>query len=407
MNKILRENHVEIWLSGGYIDDLRYLTSEIEKGKRWSEEKKCIIYKEEWKTEDEKENLSREKKTSNEIGKIMNSVLKELEFTTEIKDDFANRKLPTLDFELWIEKSDKERSPRLLYSFYEKPMGTRFCVKEESAMAYNSKRSALAQEVIRRRLNTSEMVPQMERNNILERFVDKLRRSGYNESQTREILVAGLSGYENKKNRAEREQKDLHRDGKSTLKTRAMKKLTAKNSWYKKSSNNKEREAKTSKPRPQEKVRRQAQRGSREEREKAPTAVFFVPRTQGGELATLLREAEIEIQKFSISKIKIVEETGDMVKNLVHKANPWAGEDCAREKCPLCSTGDENGDCRRRNIVYQTQCLKCKTDGRDTLYVGESSRTAYERGIEHQRDWQDEKENSHMHVRRRKILFLE
>ena len=102
------------------------------------------------------------------------------------------------------------------------------------------------------------------------------------------------------------------------------------------------------------------------------------------------------MQKFCKSKVRIVEETGDTAKALVHKANQWAGEDCQRSDCMICRSGDNQGDCRRRNLVYQTSCSECSDKGRDTLYLGESSRSGYERGVEHLRDAKTQRENSHM-----------
>ena len=46
--------------------------------------------------------------------------------------------------------------------------------------------------------------------------------------------------------------------------------------------------------------------------------------------------------------------------------------------------------------MYRTQCGECKEKGKDTIYVGESSRTGYERGVEHQNDAKNEKDNSHI-----------
>ena len=39
--------------------------------------------------------------------------------------------------------------------------------------------------------------------------------------------------------------------------------------------------------------------------------------------------------------MKIVEETGEMAKSLVHKANQLAGEDCAKLDCMVCRWGED------------------------------------------------------------------
>ena len=135
-----------------------------------------------------------------------------------------------------------------------------------------------------------------------------------------------------------------------------------------------------------------------EKKEKPPVTVLFVPRTPGGKLATMLREAEVEMSKFLGDRIKIVERSGTKLKQLFHKSNPWSGENCQRDGCLVCWSGQERGgDCRRRNVVYRTSCLACRANGKESSYYGESSRTAFERGLEHARDFLTNQEDSHMY----------
>ena len=68
-----------------------------------------------------------------------------------------------------------------------------------------------------------------------------------------------------------------------------------------------------------------------------------------------------------------------------------------QEDCLICTKGGEDsGDCKKRNLTYQTFCLPCKEQGKTSKYVGESARTGHERGLEHWRDYQKEQEDSHM-----------
>jgi hypothetical protein len=138
---------------------------------------------------------------------------------------------------------------------------------------------------------------------------------------------------------------------------------------------------------------------------------------------------EITTQKHSVSlpkqvllqvgyRLKIVERAGDSLEGLLHKSNPWSGADCAREKCLLCETKQshpqyENQRCSKRNVVYETWCETCRledektteteTDGKKRQqdvklfkYIGESRRSCFERGLEHQNDCQQLKPSSHM-----------
>ena len=88
---------------------------------------------------------------------------------------------------------------------------------------------------------------------------------------------------------------------------------------------------------------------------------MFVPCTKGGELARRLREAEMELGKQTGIRLKITERAGTKIVDILHKANPWQGEDCNREKCFICSTKQKteknlSQDCSKRNVVYETWC---------------------------------------------------
>ena len=64
--------------------------------------------------------------------------------------------------------------------------------------------------------------------------------------------------------------------------------------------------------------------------------------------------------------MKIVERTGEKLVDMLHKSNPWSGERCEREECKSCSSSDEKlwGDCRKRNVVYETECGLCSNTER-------------------------------------------
>lgn len=46
--------------------------------------------------------------------------------------------------------------------------------------------------------------------------------------------------------------------------------------------------------------------------------------------------------------------------------------------------------------MYSTRCKICKTEGKDTRYIGETSRSLYERLAEHVHDAWNKKDLSHM-----------
>ena len=412
MLKIMKDNSITVWLAACYVDDVRFLTSVLERGVRWDHQERKYVKRDDWQEEDRIENLSDEQRTARELKKAMNSIFPNIQFTTEIPEDFPDRRLPTLDCSCWLEDNSKVsggddwqegdspwRRPRIMYSFFEKEMNSPFCILEKSALPDNTKISSLSQEVVRRMLHTSELVPQEERNQVVEKFVSKLKLSGYRDDQVREIVKAGLKGYERKLGKAKNMGTSVHREAKSTVGLRFKKKLSAKTNWFK-SKNKKVETTRTVR----EKVGNKKfsgkngddKRDGGKKEDKAPIAVLFVPKTPGGELAKRLKTVENDLEKMTGERVKIVERAGIMIKRILHKSNPWAGGNCGREGCLVCRFEKGGGDCKKRNVTYRTECLKCNESGKTQQYFGESARTGFERGLEHERDFHNMKEDSHM-----------
>ena len=160
----------------------------------------------------------------------------------------------------------------------------------------------------------------------------------------------------------------------------------------------------------------------REARRTPTISVMFIPFTRGGELARRMREAEEEMGKRTGYKIKVVERTGTKLEDILHKANPWQGQDCEREGCLICkkkmkTLKNMEQDCKKRCIVYETWCMTCERKEEEKIreetededeqkirirrmkrykYIGESARSGFERGLEHQKDLEDLKKDSHM-----------
>ena len=84
---------------------------------------------------------------------------------------------------------------QLSYTFYSKPLASKYVILEPSAASYQSKKASLAQECVRRLLNTSEDRDSEERDQIVNKFQEKLRISGYSYDQQKEIIEAGIVGY--------------------------------------------------------------------------------------------------------------------------------------------------------------------------------------------------------------------
>jgi hypothetical protein len=77
----------------------------------------------------------------------MNSVNRNLRFTTECPEEFDRNILPTLDFMLWMVDGI------LYHSYFEKTMKSQFTIMQRTAMSEHQKLSILSNEVVRRLSN--------------------------------------------------------------------------------------------------------------------------------------------------------------------------------------------------------------------------------------------------------------
>ena len=145
------------------------------------------------------------------------------------------------------------------------------------------------------------------------------------------------------------------------------------------------------------------------------TTVLFVDQTKGGILAKKIREQEDRLATLTGFRVKIVENGGSQLSQ-VFPTNPWAGQTCGRDECWTCKQGDKTPiNCFSRNILYESHCSICADErgqerrkdrnedlkGRKLkgsgIYVGESSRSLFERSQEHLADGVGKQKDSHMY----------
>ena len=116
-----------------------------------------------------------------------------------------------------------------------------------------------------------------------------------------------------------------------------------------------------------------------------PISILFVDNTKDGMLARRLSGEEKRLAGSTSYRVRIVESAGMPLSRLLPSTNPWGAGDCGRLDCVTCNQGDEKiQDCKKRSILYQSQCQICQVDGQPRedgqgLYIGESSRSMYER----------------------------
>ena len=416
---ILENSGVQVEVMAGYVDDGRQVTSCLDLGMRFSKETNKFEYRDEWKTEDEMKKSEGE--TSNQrmariCKEAMDSVNPDLVFTTESQEEFQNERLPTLDFEIWISEGI------IRHSYYQKNMKTPFVLMERSAMGNQQKYQILSNELVRRLSNIMiEEIPHNEVIEKIEEFIGELKNSEYKVNQAREIVTSGLRGWKNKIKNRKKRNIPFYRLAQETVEIRLHKDLTERETWYKTKRDREEEEESPSKFRkitgggrrpskPWKKTSKKSNLTAEDSKKPVVKSVIFVPHTQNSELAKELREKETELEKITGDKVKVVEKAGRKLEDILANGDPWRGLDCGRENCFLCNTKHLTGknkkqDCRKRNILYEIRCFSCEDEEIEKIqelfseddkkrremeanlsvpkYVGESGRSAYERGFEH------------------------
>ena len=91
-------------MRGLYVDDGRNIVDQLKLGTRFVREAKMFQHRADWEAHDIQNDIDRKILTEREIKEFMNSINPDLTFTTENENDFENKRLPTLSFQVWSEK---------------------------------------------------------------------------------------------------------------------------------------------------------------------------------------------------------------------------------------------------------------------------------------------------------------
>ena len=127
---------------------------------------------------------------------------------------------------------------------------------------------------------------------------------------------------------------------------------------------------------------RKEERGS-----KVTEGIFIIPPTPNGILAKALKKVcQEELQRTNI-QMSVRERGGRRLADEVGVTTPGASrrENCARENCFPCNSGQE-GVCRRTGVGYSIVCNVCKEANIYSEYAGETGRNLFRRGLDYVSD---------------------
>ena len=86
-------------------------------------------------------------------------------------------------------------------------------------------------------------------------------------------------------------------------------------------------------------------------------SVLFVENTEGGELATKLKELVRTLAPSLGFNVKVVEMNGIFLRSKFPLSNLWEGAQCGHEECTTCTQEAEVlPPCTRKCVLYENVC---------------------------------------------------
>ena len=126
--------------------------------------------------------------------------------------------------------------------------------------------------------------------------------------------------------------------------------------------------------------------------------ILFVEQSPNGELAKRMRERLRSMEETLGFRVKLAERVGQQLGSKFSPSTVWDGTKCGRSDCVTCEQGvEELPPCTMtyENVLYENICVECNPGGSNkgelerpredipTIYVGETSRSLFERAKEH------------------------
>ena len=391
--RLINRLRIKCLLYYRYVDDCRSFLRAIKNG--WQVTQNGLRWDSDIYKKDVQSGISPQRKTTNILVDLMNLILKNLVFTGEDCEMFASGELPTLDTSLYVEEG------KIFYKFFEKETCGNQVLHASTAIDKSTIMSSMRQETVRRLSNTSLALPVSVKTDILKVFASKLLNSGYSKNETKCLIVEGVTKFEHLRwrdmlPRTHNRYHPLHMEATFNRHERKLKKFTAEANWYlpddSRDQSWREKIPFIFRIKPTQTMRRG---------HLTPSSVMKVPSSKGGRLIRALMEKEPHITKVSGYTIKYVEQSGTPL-HLLFRKSPKA-KVCGRTDCMSCRFENKKQSmCSVKNIVYESVCTWCEKDenkvpGQEPYkYIGETSRTLYERMKEHWSDAGKIKDCSHI-----------
>ena len=168
-----------------------------------------------------------------EVLKLTNLIKEDIQLTVDIPSDHQDKKLPVLVLNIWVEDRFGDRGEQyqeIVHEFYEEEMVAPRVIGKESGLPERVKKTTLTQEIIRILKNTSK---KKKKAAMMSRFTMKLKLSRYDKRERKDILAAGLKGFNRLEELDKEGKRNLNRSRNENRAARLLKIHEAKRSCYK------------------------------------------------------------------------------------------------------------------------------------------------------------------------------
>ena len=109
--------------------------------------------------------------------------------TSDFPSNNTERNMPLLYLKIWIENNT------VRFSYYEKPMNSKFTIPVQSAHSWKMKMAVLHREGVRRLLNMDKLHSWDENVAVMNQYSKKLERSGYSSNTRADVIKASIQTY--------------------------------------------------------------------------------------------------------------------------------------------------------------------------------------------------------------------
>ena len=221
----LKRLKVELELFERYVDDSGLFLRGLNPGVRYNTEEDKMEVRDEFIESDK--SIPEDERMMKELEKIGSSIHPSIKTTSDYPSNNNDKKMPLLDLKIWSEDN------KIRFSYYEKPMNSKFTIPVQSAHSWKMKMAVLHREGVRRLLNMDRLHSWEEVVGTMNKYSKKLQRSGYSSIPRADIIKAAIQTYRRMRGEEVAGKRPLYRPRSWHETERSLEKENRRSTWSK------------------------------------------------------------------------------------------------------------------------------------------------------------------------------